>query len=632
MSLIKQLWIAIIVMSVMALGSSFFISVYQTRLHLMEHLYLKNVDNAAVLAMTLSQAEKDNTTLELMLAAQFDTGFYQSIRLLTPEGDLLFNFEMPSEDFGVPMWFIEFVRLDVTPGVALVQDGWRQYGSLEIESQYQFSLVSLWDITKELTLIFVALAVFFGVAGQLFLRGIRKPLNQVVRHAEAIGERRFVVSEEPKTLELKHVVKSMNKLSGRVKSILEQERLELDQLHIRYQTDGVTSALNRAYGISWLSSYFSSRGNEQSVAAFMLRIVELQNVNLELGRANTDTWLRKTIAEIRQLNTLRLVSRLNGSDFLLVMDDNLNLQTQGEDLLDIVNRVADSCHPNLRQHITLVGTELGDIDSSSRLLSVLDNLLAAAQATSTKQLVINKTIKNISMLNDGGEWFAKIKTALANDSFAAEFFPVKLASGNILHHEAMMRLSVDNQVLRAGEVLGWAKRYNLLADIDLSVLQYCVRQLISNPAITVAVNFSDASLNSLSMHYKLIAFFDAQPKNVLSRLAIEFDEQHVIKQQSQFMPLVLAIKKYQIHVGIQRCTAAFTALSGLEKLGLDYVKIDAALISSVTHEEGAVMVSKILKLSHALGLQVIAEGVTESKQIEPLIAAGFDGYTGIAVA
>ena len=631
MSLIKQLWIAIIVMSVMALGSSFFISVYQTRLHLMEHLYLKNVDNAAVLAMTLSQADKDITTLELMLAAQFDTGFYQRIRLVTSEGDAMFNFEMPSEDFGVPTWFVNLVRLEVTPGSASVQDGWRQFATLEIESQYQFSLVSLWSISKELTFIFSVLAVFFGVVGQFFLRGIRKPLNQVVQHAEAIGERRFVVSDEPKTLELRNVVKSMNKLSSRVKSILEQERHELDQLHFRYQTDGVTSALNRAYGINWLSSYFANRDNEQDVAAFMLRIVDLQSVNLLLGRAKTDVWLQNTVSKVKHFSGVRLVSRLNGSDFLVLIDDNHDLQVQAKDLLQIINAVADSCNPELRDHITIVGSELKGVDSSSRLLSVLDNLLASAQAMSNKQLVLNTTDTKIHTLNDGSEWFAKIKAALAAGAFEAAFFPVKLANGNVLHQEAMMRLTVNDQVLRAGDVLGWAKRYNLLADIDMTVLQYCIRQLISNPGLTVAVNLSDACISSISVHYQLLTFFDSQPKDVLSRLAVEFDEQHVIKQQLQFVPFILAMKKYKINVGIQRCTVAFTALPELEQLGLDYVKIDSALINSVAHDEGSVMVSKIIKLSHALGLQVIAEGVDDVKHIDMLITAGFDGYTGIAV-
>lgn len=631
MSLIKQLWIAIIVMSTLALGSSFFISVYQTRLHLIEHLYLKNADNAAVLAMTLSQAEKDATTIELMLAAQFDTGYYQRITLRSPGGKALFNFEIPAESSIVPTWFVNIVSLDVEPGAALVQDGWEQYATLEIESQYEFSLVALWNISQKLTFMFLLLAVVFGVAGQFFLRGVRKPLNQVVKHAEALGERRFIVSDEPKTLELKNVVKSMNKLSGRVRSILEQERHELDQLYIKYQTDAVTSALNRPYCISWLASHFAHRDKAGAITAFMLRIIDLNKVNLTLGRINTDAWLQKTVIALKQFDGVKLLSRLNGSDFLLLLEDDQDLALQGASLLRIINEVALNCHSDLPEHSVLVGTELKDIDSTSKLFSVLDNLLASAQAIYGRQLLVNTAEQRTSKLNDGSDWLARIKTALATSSFEAEFYPVQLTNGALLHQEAMMRLTVDGQVLRASDVLGWAKRYQLLADIDQAVLQYCITQLFSRPNLTIAVNLSDTSLSDIAVHYKLIAFLQQQPEDVLCRLAIEFDERQVIKQQMQFIQFVLALKKFKISVGIQRCTVAFTALPELEQLGLDYIKIDSAIINAITHDEGRAMINKILKLSHALGLQVIAEGVQDIAQVELLAAAGFDGFTGIAI-
>lgn len=630
MSLIKQLWIAIIVMSVMALGSSFVISVYQTRSHLMEHLYLKNVDNAAVLAMTLSQSEKDITTLELMLAAQFDTGFYQRISLRSPDDSIIINFEMPTGEVDVPTWFINLVQLDVLPGLASVQDGWKQFGTLEIESQYQFSLESLWNISKELTFNFFALAVAFGVLGQFFLKGIRKPLDQVVRHAEAIGDRRFVISDLPKTLELKNVVNSMNKLSGRVKSILEQERQELETLHVRFQTDGLTGALNRDYGINWISAYFSNRDNEPDVTAFLLRITDLQHINLLLGRATTDAWLKDKVAEIKHLAGLKLVSRLNGSDFLMLLEDIHNLPNQAEQLQHLVHKVAGNYDAQLSNHVVLVGSELKDIESSSTLLSVLDNLLASAQVSSNSRVLLNTSGLQGKAVSDGGDWYLKIKAALENSSFEAEFYPVKLANGKVLHQEAMMRLRQGGDVLRAGAVLGWAKRYDLLADIDMTILQYCVSQLAQDPSLTIAVNLSDASLCNVAVHYKLLAFFEAQPATILARLAVEFDEQHLLKQQ-QFIPFILALKKYKISVGVQRCTVAFTALSELEQLGLDYVKIDAALIRTVAQDDSIVMVNKIIRLSHALGLQVIAEGVDDVKHLDGLLTIGFDGYTGLAV-
>lgn len=68
MSLIKQLWLGIIVLLLLALGGSFFISLFSAKVYLQEQLQLKNMDNATSLALSMSQLDKDPVTLELLLS------------------------------------------------------------------------------------------------------------------------------------------------------------------------------------------------------------------------------------------------------------------------------------------------------------------------------------------------------------------------------------------------------------------------------------------------------------------------------------------------------------------------------------------------------------------------------------
>jgi ABC-type Na+ efflux pump permease subunit len=85
MSLIKQLWIGIIVLLLLALGGSFAISITSAKNYLEEQLRVKNMDNATSLALSMSQMEKDPVTLELLISAQFDTGHYEYITLADPQ-------------------------------------------------------------------------------------------------------------------------------------------------------------------------------------------------------------------------------------------------------------------------------------------------------------------------------------------------------------------------------------------------------------------------------------------------------------------------------------------------------------------------------------------------------------------
>ena len=121
MSLIKQLWIGIIVMLLLALGGSFAISIMSAKSYLEEQLRIKNLDNATSLALSISQMEKDPVTLELLISAQFDTGHYEYITLADPQKNILVSrrYEENANDktpASVPGWFTHLVNFDAAPG------------------------------------------------------------------------------------------------------------------------------------------------------------------------------------------------------------------------------------------------------------------------------------------------------------------------------------------------------------------------------------------------------------------------------------------------------------------------------------------------------------------------------------
>jgi len=39
----------------------------------------------------------------------------------------------------VPAWFVDLIPLHTEPGIAQVQDGWRQYGTLTVNSHNRFA-------------------------------------------------------------------------------------------------------------------------------------------------------------------------------------------------------------------------------------------------------------------------------------------------------------------------------------------------------------------------------------------------------------------------------------------------------------------------------------------------------------
>ena len=109
MSIYRQLWLAIIISMLLALGGSLFASLLSARSYLEQQLTMKNADNAAVLALALGQQNPDQVTVELAIAAVFDSGHYESIRVIDPAGKVIIERVSPPGDIGAPVWFAELL-------------------------------------------------------------------------------------------------------------------------------------------------------------------------------------------------------------------------------------------------------------------------------------------------------------------------------------------------------------------------------------------------------------------------------------------------------------------------------------------------------------------------------------------
>jgi len=167
MSLRKQLWLAIAIIMVLAFGGSFVVSTLSAQRYLSNQLYLKNLDNATALAISMSQVAEDPVSVELLLSAQFDSGHYQFIRLADPSGKPILDRSNPEIPVGAPAWFQRLIPLEAPPGIAQVQAGWRQFGTLSLQSHGKFAYEALWQGTLNLLFWFTLGAAVTGFLGTL---------------------------------------------------------------------------------------------------------------------------------------------------------------------------------------------------------------------------------------------------------------------------------------------------------------------------------------------------------------------------------------------------------------------------------------------------------------------------------
>ncbi|HER34361.1 MAG: EAL domain-containing protein [Halothiobacillaceae bacterium] len=641
MALNRQLWIAIASVMVIAFLSSLLISFQSARGYFEEQLQLKNIDNANVLALTLSQVEKDPVLIELMLAAQFDTGHYQRLELVGPEGTPIASRSRSSEDVsGVPDWFAKLAQLRVAPGVAQVSDGWQQYGTLRVESLSGFALEALWETTVELFFWFLGIAAVLGLIGSLVLKSLVRPLDAVVDQAESIGNQRFITTPEPRTLEFRRVVRSMNILSARVREMLGTERVRLEEMRQRLQRDALTGVGNRGRFDDVMRALLADDDPHRQHALFLLRLGDLTEINRQLGHQRTDALIRQLAVRLadvpephRGLFGDAHIARLNGSDFTLILTDLLDARPVAETLVATMRELAAGDAEDAAVRIAMSAGWFTAEDDRSAVMIRLDDALARVEHHGTTDLAWATPQKEHARLHGSDEWRDILRRAIDQGRVHATHFAARRLDGRLIHREAMLRLADENETWTAGQFLPWARRFGLLARLDLALVEIELQRLASESTPEpVALNLSIDTLLDEFTRGQLLGLLAANAARS-DQIAIELSEQAVLEHPAAFGEFCAATVPLGYQIGIEKAGIAVTEIESLHELGLAYLKLDRSLTVDLAESEtNRSYLRGITGMAHAIGMTVIAEGVRSDSELRILADAGVDGASGPGVA
>jgi len=111
MSLIRRVSLLMVLVVVLSLVGGVLSTLIAARDTLQTQLSMKNRDNAQSLALALSQQRGDVGLMELVLAAQFDTGHYRSIALKSSIGRAPFDREADANATVAPAWFAQVLPI-----------------------------------------------------------------------------------------------------------------------------------------------------------------------------------------------------------------------------------------------------------------------------------------------------------------------------------------------------------------------------------------------------------------------------------------------------------------------------------------------------------------------------------------
>ncbi|MHB8682220.1 MAG: putative bifunctional diguanylate cyclase/phosphodiesterase [Acidimicrobiales bacterium] len=213
---------------------------------------------------------------------------------------------------------------------------------------------------------------------------------------------------------------------------------------------------------------------------------------------------------------------------------------------------------------------------------------------------------------------------------------VELAGTDLVSSEALLRWEHPDQGLVGPDrFVPVAEESGLIIPIGAWVLREACDQLRAwqgagwrGPLGGIEVNLSARQVE----HPKIVETVE----HILSdtgvspdRLTLEITESALMQDARSALGVLRALKDLGVTLAIDDFGTGYSSLGYLQRFPLDVLKIDKGFVDGLgTDPGGAEIVSAVIGLAHALGLQVIAEGVENELQLEELRRLGCDYAQG----
>jgi diguanylate cyclase (GGDEF)-like protein/PAS domain S-box-containing protein len=234
---------------------------------------------------------------------------------------------------------------------------------------------------------------------------------------------------------------------------------------------------------------------------------------------------------------------------------------------------------------------------------------------------------------------AALRHAIERDEMTVHYQPqMEPETGTILGFEALARWQrpFGDHVLPS-VFIPLAEETGLIAMIGAHVLEVACRTgAVWNQPVTagagtlgIAVNVSGRQLAQPGLLEVVERVLDTTGLDA-KRLTLEITESVLVQDPELASARLRALRDLGVRLAIDDFGKGYSSLAYVQRFPLDQVKIDQVFVSQVLRD--ATIVASVIDLAHALGFEIVAEGVETDAQREALVELGCDAIQGHVVA
>ncbi len=416
---------------------------------------------------------------------------------------------------------------------------------------------------------------------------------------------------------------------------LEYERKLEDSRMAEY--DSLTGLYNRHRMSRRLDSILTAyKAAGRVCALMMLDLDRFKQVNDTLGHQAGDDLLQQVAERLRNIVGERgEIGRLGGDEFQIIIpdiDDRGKLGEMAEKIIQIISQPY-----GIEDKRAIIGTSIGVAIAPYDGLGEEDLVRASDLA--------------LYAAKKGGRGAFRFYTADLKDeeeerSLLLDDLRQALAAGELeLHYQPVVRCK-DNMVVCLEALMRWehpergqvspalfipvAEESNLINQLgEWALRQACEDALAWPKSVRVAVNVSAKQFISQGFVGVVAGVLGASGLDP-DRLELELTESVFMGDSDTTEVTFKALKELGVRLALDDFGTGYSSLSYLRAAPFDKLKVDKSFVDSCTQKDqnSAKIITAIIGLSNALGMETTVEGVEAFDQLEVVRSRGAELVQG----
>ncbi|MGC0943019.1 EAL domain-containing protein [Pantoea agglomerans] len=418
-------------------------------------------------------------------------------------------------------------------------------------------------------------------------------------------------------------------------SMLRLGASEAQAQHLAFH-DVLTGLPNRALVEDRLTQALAlATRHDQRVALLLIDLDRFKTINDTHGHHAGDELIIAVAQRLsRIVRASDTVGRIGGDEFIVVMPD--------VDNIGQVHSLAQRIIDELSEPFTLFGSDVWSGASIGLALAPKDGVdrlelmrkadIALYEAKSGGrgtyrqfERAMDESVRTRQTIA------ADLRTALhTHQGLEVWYQPLMDIGGQqMVGIEALLRWHHPARGLIApGEFIAIAEETGLIIPLSEWVLaEACVTQQ-RFPELLVAVNVSPVQFRSTGFVERVMAIV-SQNGGDPKRLELEITEGVLIEDEREARAIIVELRDAGFRIALDDFGTGYSSLNYLSNFPVDKIKIDRSFTQSLGVAENSVaIVESVVKLGHAMGLMVTAEGVETPGQMSALADAGCNQLQG----